>query len=240
MNFQRFCFAILAFVALVAVGSGSATCSTATLTGVWGYFLGGGVGQFTADGNGNITAGSQTVSNGGTILNQTFTGTYTVATNCTGTLTLNIAGGGTFTGSFVLDQMNKGAQLIETVAGADNVGFAAAEGTVVCGLTGKGAPYAAFLLGKIVSSNTKVDYVFRFVLNGSGKVSGSGTFVEGGTVTPASISGTYTESSNCTGAAAITAGPYTFNFNFVVAASGKELFAIETDNGTSVTGFMQE
>lgn len=237
MNFKK-CFAVLVFATIAAVGSASATCSNATVTGVWGYWLGGATGQFTADGKGTITAGSATVSNSGTIVDVTYTGSYSVAKSCTGSLTLNFTGGGTYTFNFVLDQTHKGAQIIETGSGSDDVGFGAAEGTVACGLTGKTATFASFLLGKIVAPNTHVDYVAQVILDGHGNVSGSGTFDVGGTITTTSISGTYTENSNCTGTAAITVGTSTLNFYFVVAASGKEIFAIETDNGYSVSGFM--
>jgi len=237
MNLKR-CFLVLVFAPLVAVGSASAACSNLTVNGVWGFFLGAAVGQFTADGKGHITAGSATVSNSGTILTITYTGSYSVAKNCTGSLTLNVSGGGTFTANFVLDQMNKGAQIIDTVSGTDAPGFGAAEGTVTCGLTGVQKTFASFLIGKIVAPNTKVDYVFQVILDGDGDVTGSGTSDVGGTITPVELSGTYTEKSDCTGTAKIKAGTNVLNFNFVVAASGKEIFMIETDNGTSVAGFM--
>ena len=239
MNFKK-CFVVLVFTTLVAIGSASAACTNATLTGVWGYFVGTAVGQFTSDGNGHITTGSQTVSQGGTIVTQTYTGTYSVAKNCTGSLTLNINGGGTVTANLVLDQTNKGAQIIDTVPGDSASGFGAAEGTVTCGLTGIKKTYAALLFGKITNTNTKVDYVVQVILDGHGHVSGSGTFDVGGTFTSTSISGTYTESSNCTGTAHIVAGASTLNFNFVVVAAGKEIFMIETDSGTAAGGFMQQ
>ena len=236
MNFKK-CFAVLVFATVVAVGS-SFACTNLNVNGVWGFWVGGAAGQFTADGTGNITAGSATISESGTILNITFTGTYSVAANCTGSMSLNIKGGGTQTFNFVLDQGKKGVQIINTVSGSNDVGFGAAEGTFTCGLTGVKKTYAAFLLGKINSSNTKVDYVMQVILNGSGKLSGSGTFDVGGTISTGSLSGTYTEKSDCTGTMAITGGGVTLNLDFVVAASGKEVFAIESDNNTSVAGFM--
>jgi hypothetical protein len=88
MNFQRFCFATLVVATVIAVGPASATCSKATLNGVWGYEVGSAVGHFTADGQGNITSGSQTVSENGVIERQTFTGTYSESKNCTGSVTI--------------------------------------------------------------------------------------------------------------------------------------------------------
>lgn len=239
MNFKK-CFVVVVFATLVAVGSASATCSNATLSGVWGYLVGAAVGQFTTDGNGHITAGSQTVSQHGIIVTQTYTGTYSVATNCTGKLTLNINGGGTATAKLVLDQMNKGAQIIDTATGDNASGFSLAEGTVACGLTGKKATFAALLFGKIPGTGAKVDYVAQVILDGHGHLSGSGTFDVNGTFKSTSISGTYAESNNCTGTAHITEGTSRLNFNFVVVASGKGIFMIETDSGTAVGGFMQQ
>ena len=239
MNFQK-CFVILVFATFFAVGSASAVCSNATVTGVWGFWAGAAVGQFTADGKGNITAGSDTVSNNGTISTQTFTGTYSVLANCTGSLTTKNTGGGSATFRFVLDQMNKDLKVIETVSGANGSGIGAAEGTVTCGLTGQKATFGALVIGKYPGTNTKVDYVIQFILNGLGKVSGSGTFDEGGTITSTSISGMYTESSNCTGTITIKVGTSTLHFNFVVVAAGKEAFLIQTDKGTAIAGFMQQ
>ncbi len=239
MNLKK-CFEVLVFATLVAVGSASAACSNGTLNGVWGFWAGAAVGQFTADGKGNITAGSETVSSNGTISTQTFTGTYSVATSCTGHLTINITRGGSVTANFVLDQMNKGVQIIDTVSGLNGSGIGAAKGTVTCGLTGQKVTFAALLFGKYPSTNTKVDYVVQFILDGLGHVSGSGTFDVGGTITSTPISGTYTESSNCTGKTAIKAGTSTLNFNFVVVAAGKEAFVIQTNSGTAIAGFMQQ
>jgi hypothetical protein len=239
MNFKK-CFMVLVFATPVAVGSASATCSNASLTGVWGVFAGASVGQFTADGNGNITNGSQTVSNNGVIQTQTYTGIYAIKTNCTGSLTLHIKGGGTVTANFVLDQMNQGIQIIVTVPGQNGSGLGAAEGTITCGLTGIKKTYAALMFGKYPGTGTHVDYVFQAILDGHGHVSGSGTFDVGGTVTSTSISGTYTENSNCTGTAQIKAGTSTLNFHFVVVAAGKEILMIQTDSGTAVGGFMQQ
>jgi hypothetical protein len=54
------------------------------------------VGTHTADGKGNITTWTDTVSRDGTVENVTGTGTYTMLTNCTGTITLVTGGAGFF------------------------------------------------------------------------------------------------------------------------------------------------
>jgi hypothetical protein len=243
MNLLKFCFASLMFATMIAVGSASAaTCANATLNGVWGYFVGASVGQFTSDGNGNITAGSQTVSQNGVIETQTYTGTYSISKNCTGSLTTNITGGGTSNNNFVVDDGKKGAQVINTDSGSAASGFALAQGVVTCGLTGKKATFAANLIGKIPNTGPIV-YVFQVTLDGKGNVSsGSGTFdVSGNYVTAPSITGTYTENANCIGTMQITpSGFSTLNFNFVVVNAGKEILLLETDADTVVGGYMQQ
>lgn len=241
MKMQTLCLAmtVLAAVILLAARS-SATCNDASLTGVWGYVVGASAGQFTTDGAGNITSGTQTSSQGGTIVTDTLTGTYSVATACTGTITLNFTGGGTGTANFVLDLGHKGAQVISTEGGSVADGFSLAEGTVTCGLTGIKHTFALAVLGK--NSVGPVAYVAQVTLNGTGKVSGSGTFDVNGTITHASsFAGTYTETAECTGSMQLTGtGVGTLNFNFVVVSSGKELLLIETDSNTGVAGNMQQ
>ncbi len=240
MNFQKFCFATLVFVIVTAVGSASAICSNATLTGVWGYQVGAAVGHFTADGTGNVTNGFQTVNQNGVIGTQAFTGTYSVAKNCTGSFIANFMGGGSATANFVVDAANKGLQIIDTISGLVAGGFGLAQGAAICGLTGKKATFAANLFGKIPTKGP-IAYVAQVILDGHGIVSGSGTFDVNGTIFTATINGTYTENSDCTGTLQFTpSGSSTLHFNFIVANIGKEILLIETDANSLVVGSMQQ
>jgi hypothetical protein len=231
------------FVALSLASPAHATCTNASFTGVWGYFVGSSIGQFTTDGLGNISNGTQTQSSGGVISTETFTGTYSIATNCTGSVTLTFSnGGGTIVANLVLNNGNRSAQVIGTQSGKVASGFAAAQGTVTCGLTGVKKTLASNIFGKYWSTGAPVAYVAQVILNGKGGVSGSGTFDNNGTYTnAATISGTYTETSTCTGTITMTpAGYSTLNFNFVVVNSGKELLVLETDSNTSIGGWLQQ
>jgi len=249
MNFQKQCLVLLVFATLVAVGSASAgSCSNATLNGVWGYtssgFGGDGtpralVGQATADGKGNLS-GTETKSKDGAILTVTFTGTYSVAKNCTGSLTVIQQDGTTKNANFVFDDSKKGFQVIQTDSGHVDSGFALAQGAAVCGATGKKATFAANLTGSITGGQP-VAGVGQIILDGKGNVSGSETFSVGGTITTTAIGGTYTANADCLGMAQITAsGLPTANYSFVVVNGGKELLLIETDTGTIVSGNMQQ
>jgi hypothetical protein len=240
MKLQKLCFAVAVLATMIAIGATCAACTNASVTGVWGFQIGTSVGQFKADGAGNITAGSATINQNGTVITVSFTGTYSVAGNCTGKLTLNVIGGGTITANFVLDSANKGAQIIDTTPGVVAEGPAAAEGLVSCGLTGKKVTFAALLLGKIIGGSN-IAYVAQVTLDGKGNVSGNGTFDVGGTFLVAkTITGTYTESANCTGTIQMTPkGSSTLNFAFVVVNAGKELLLVDTDSNASVAGYMQ-
>lgn len=240
MKMRNLGFAVVLVATVIAMNAKCvAACTDASVTGIWGFQIGTAVGRFTADGKGNITAGSVTINQSGTVTTETFTGTYSVAGNCTGNTIFNLTGGGTVTTNFVLDNTNKGAQIIDTTSGAVAEGPGVAQGTVTCGLTGKKTTYAALLLGKIIGGST-IAYVAQVALDGKGNVSGSGTFDVGGSFLVATISGTYTESSNCEGTIQMTPkGSSALNFAFVVVNGGKELLLVETDSDASVAGNMQ-
>ncbi len=239
MKIKKLCFAVTLFMSMIAIGHVSATCTNASLSGVWGYQLGPTVGQFTADGNGHVT-GSQTMSDNGVIETQTYTGTYSVAKACTGSITVNFNGGGSSGVSFVIDDAKKGAQVISTDSGGVAGGFSLAQGAAVCGLTGKKTTFAANLFGKIQGTSS-IEYVAQVILDGKGNVSGSGTFNVNGTFVTAPITGSYTENANCNGTLKITpSGLGTLNFNSVVVDGGKEILLIETDNNTAVVGTLQK
>jgi hypothetical protein len=79
-------------------------CSTAGAAGKWsitdqGTVIGIGprtaVGVFTLDGAGNLTNGSATSSLNGSIASETYSGTYTVNSDCTGTVSIKIYSGST-------------------------------------------------------------------------------------------------------------------------------------------------
>jgi hypothetical protein len=72
-------------------------------------------------------------------------------------------------------------------------------------------------------------------------VSGSGTFDVNGTITVATITGTYSENSHCAGSLKITPkGLSALSFNFVVVGAGSEILLLETDANTGVVGSMQQ
>jgi hypothetical protein len=225
-----------------------ATCTNASVKGVFGITSSGlngsaqpasSVYQITADGNGNVT-GSATKSINGSIVTFTFTGTYAVATNCTGTATFNNQNGTTEHDDFVLDQANKGAFLIQIDNNHVESSVAVAQGTATCTNLGVKHTYATEATGLIIGTG-QVAFVGQLKLNGAGALTGTETISLNGAITSGvPVTGTYQINSNCTGTAAITPqGSPTRNVNLVIVNGGKELMVIETDANTVVVGALQ-
>jgi hypothetical protein len=243
------CLCVLT-IALAGSPALAATCSNASLNGVFGYSHGrpGGAstvnmvtGQLTLDGQGNITSALWTwETSDGTVSSGTTTGTYSVSTNCTGTLTLNDEDNSPNPSHFniYLNAGNTMFQIIQSDQNWNQPGFGLAQGTVTCGLSGKKLALTTNLVGLV--SGAPADSVGRVTLEGNGGISGTETFAIN-VVTKLAVAGTYTENANCTGTWQITpTGGTASNFNAVVVNSGKELLLLQTDANTFAAGTAQE
>jgi hypothetical protein len=250
MRFRTIGVCFLLFSIVLAVSPAfAATCTNASLKGVFGYFHGRPgqatgastlVGQLTSDGAGNITSASWTEAvSGGVITTGTTTGTYAISTKCTGTLSLVDEGGIRGDFNIYMNAGNKMFQMIQTDTGNNQPGFGLAEGIVTCGLSGKKQVLTTNLTG-VVGSNP-AETVGQVTLDGKGNISGTETFTNNGIISTLSVTGTYTENSNCTGTwKVIPSGGSAINFNTVVVNSGKELLLIESDNNTNAAGNAQQ
>jgi hypothetical protein len=98
-------------------------CTNASLNGAYGYsqsgfFYGpnlgifGGMGRFVADGNGALT-GADTLSIDGSAVRRKYTGTYSIASDCTGSIVFQI-GSGTTNFDVVLNNNGQEVNLVET------------------------------------------------------------------------------------------------------------------------------
>jgi hypothetical protein len=248
MTFAKSCLSVLAFATIIAIGSASAaSCSNATLKGVWGFLEAGSNGgqpevtltQLTFDGNGNFS-GTLTNSTNGAISSESTTGTYSLPKNCAGSLVLHLPAHNNADFNLVLDDTNKGLQIIRTDNGLIKTGFAFAQGAAVCGTIGKKTTFAGNLGGTIAGFG-QIAGVGQVLFDGKGNISGTVTFSMNGAITPVPIAGTYTENANCTGTAQFTPeGFSTANFNLVVVNAGKEILIVETDPSTTVSGTLQK
>jgi len=95
-------FSVLAFLLLASsiAEANDRRCSARSLAGEWGFTVTGarvgvgdvaGVGVFKLTRDGSIVEGRQTVSLGGVVVPETFTGTFTIGDDCTGAAHVAIA-----------------------------------------------------------------------------------------------------------------------------------------------------
>jgi len=250
MNFQKLCFAFVVFMTMVAFGSASTEkwegrrCSVADTRGVWGYLATGFdsyglpmavLAQATADGQGNLTGWAK-VDDDGVIVPATYTGTVTVAKDCTGSWTLTFPDGSTLTNNFVMDDNKEGYQSIYTTFGTMTA-FAVEQGPAVCGMTGKKHTFAFNFTGTQIGVGP-VAFVGQVIYDGNGNMYGTLTQSLQGTITSGvPFSGTYTENADCTGTVQITGDG---NFSFIVVNGGKEHLLIHTEPGWIISGTEQQ
>jgi len=116
-NIARTALAILSvatlYLGLVPTAQAAATCSNAKAAGNWGFTLAGtlilptgpvpgaAVGKLSIDAAGNISGG-EARNVGGGFANETLTGSWTVNSDCTATMTVNIYESGVLTRTSVL------------------------------------------------------------------------------------------------------------------------------------------
>jgi hypothetical protein len=239
------------FAALIAAvpAASAATCSNASLNGVYGIISSGlngslqpatSVNRVSLDGAGNAT-GSATKSIDGTIVTYTFTGTYQIAKNCTGTATWTNQDGATEHDNIYLNNGNKGGFLIQTDANHVQSSVGVSQGTAKCTNAGVKHAYSLQLTGTVISVG-QIAVGGQISLDGKGSVSGTATLSLNGTIENSlTVTGTYSINSDCTGTAQITPqGLSPINLSLLVVNADKEIMAIETDTNTIVSGTLVE
>jgi hypothetical protein len=231
-----------------------ATCSNASVTGIYGY-LGGGidsngtptasVAQLTFDPSKGTFTGAGPSSHDGVIETASVSGTYAVASNCTATGTSTTEGGKSHAFSAVVTSTG-GVKEVDAHTGATTGGYALAKGSPTCTNAGVKGSFGleatgVFLAGAPATAGP-VHFIGELALT-DGVISGEIAGSEDGaifTFAEEPVKGSYTVSTNCTGTATITPeGKSALNFSFVVVNGGNELLAIETDEHTVVSGTLQ-
>ncbi len=222
----------------------AATCSNASLRGTYGFLHDGtdsngtptsaAVTQITFDSTTGTFTGETTTSHDGVIATEPVTGTYTIASNCTGTG--NPAGGSSFsfvvtsTGFLALHLFAEGFAVKQGSATCTNAGVKGSFGFETTGafLAEASAPAVAFI-GEL---KLKVDPSGEGVIRGRVAASENGTFL---TFVP--VTGSYRVGADCRGRATIAPeGLPEMHFSLVVVDGGNEMLAVETDANTVVSG----
>jgi len=190
--------------------------------------------RLSMDGHGNLT-GSGTISQNGDISTPSFTGTYTVAKNCTGTVTTVDNENNTYHFNLVLDDKNAQFAAIKTDLNSNVSGEGHAIGLDSCSLTGVKQVLGTHMKGGLFQL-ALIDFVGQLTLDGSGGASLSGTTVENGAGGSRLYKGTYTVNSDCTGTVKLKGGGDKINVAYIVADGGKTLLLIDTDDTALIMG----
>ena len=242
-------FAIFIVLMTAVPAAHGATCTNASVSGIYGIISSGlngslqpatSVNRVVADGAGNAT-GVATKSIDGQLVTYNFTGTYQISKDCTGTATWTNQQGATEHDNLYLNNGKKGAFLIQTDGNHVQSSTALAMGTATCTDLGVKHSYSMQLTGTVISIG-QVAIGGELALNGTGSIKGTATLSLNGTIDNAlPVSGTYTINSDCTGTAQITPqGMSPINLSLLVVSADKQIMAIETDNNTIVSGMLQE
>ncbi len=234
-------FCVLASAVLAQAQTGTPpTCTTATLTGAHSLILSGrdlsgttfskisiGLGTATFDGNGNVTFNLVSNSAQAQGTSQTLSGTYTLPSNCLGTVSLTNGD----TASFTLIPYNSGNDF--TLTGQDATyqysGSGGAE-PIACLTSTLSGAYVFSGNGFAISTGTisgvnSISGLLQF--DGAGTITGSWAISTNGTSTPDTISGNYSMSSTCVGNGTVTTGSgVTYNLNFTVTTTNGADFGV--------------
>jgi len=239
---------VLAAFAFSSAAS-AGTCSNASLSGTYGFLHDGtdsngapataAVTQITFDSTTGTFTGETTASHGGVIATEPLTGTYTVASNCTGTGTP--AGGSPFsivvtsTGFLALHLFSEGFAVKQGSPTCTNAGAKGSFGFETTGVFLAGAPATAVaFIGEL---KLTVNPSGEGVITGHVASSEDGTFL---TFAEEPVTGSYKIDRDCRGTATITPkGHSEMHFSLVVVDCGKQMLAVETDADTVVSGGLQ-
>ena len=249
MRFRKRVVTLLVCVGSLITLPAYGACSNASVKGAFGVLSSGlngsglpasSVDQVTLDGAGNLS-GFSTKSIDGSIITFTFTGTYTVAANCTGTATFNNQDGSIKHDNIFIYNGNRSAYLIQTDAGHVESSVASVEGTATCTNLGVKGSFALEATGQDPGTG-QIAAGGRLTLNGTGGITGTMTrSINGAITSSAPTSGTYTINSNCSGTATVTPrGLPAVDLSLLVVNGGKEILFLQTDTGTVVGGTMQQ
>ena len=238
---------VLASLALSSA-AWATTCSNASLSGTYGFLHDGtdsdgtpataAVSQVTFDSTTGTFTGETTASHDGVIATELpLTGTYAVASNCTGTG--NPAGGTPFsfvvtsTGFLALHLFSEGFAVKQGSPTCTNAGAEGSFGFETTGIFLAGAPAigAVVFIGEL---KLTVDPSGEGVISGHVAGSEDGTIL---TFEEEPVTGSYRVGTDCRGTATITPkGLSEMHFSLVVVDGGNEMLAVETDADTVVSG----
>ena len=233
----------------LSLGAWGQSCSNSSLTGGYGIgALGTDVngnsvaltGLLTANGSGKLK-GTETESVNGTISsNVPISGTYSVGSNCNGSMTITPKGGATQHYNLTVASQGTRFFTLETDTGSVLSLYGRATEETTCatnasgtfGFTGSGSYVGT---GNIAISG-------QITLDGAGHVSGiESSSIAGKINSNIPFTGTYSVNSNCTGKAAFKPkGGSTVHISFELVRQMATVFWVETDANNIIAGWDRE
>jgi hypothetical protein len=211
--------------------------TNATLTGPFAFTLGGGLtgpfvagGVFTSNGSGSISSGVEDINNSGSVTqNLSTAGSYSIAANGRGTLTLTNSAG---TFNFVVyPTMTGGMLLMETDSTLASSGTAFLQTGIISAspVSGISGIYGFNLSS--VSNSGEVDSIAVLTANGSGQFTGALDLNLSGTLSRGlAFSGPYTLGANGRGTATLTSSAGKQNLATYYVSGSRVLF-VDLDTG---------
>jgi len=233
-------------------------CSKASLSGTYGFLHDGtdsngapisaAVSQITFDPTTGTFTVATTSSRDGVIVTFSATGTYAVASSCTGT---GVPGGHNRFSIVVTSTGFLAAEPFSARTGVSTEGFGVQQGSATCTNAGVEGSFGleatgVFVAGAPVTGPVVIAGALKFSVNtsGDGVITGHLAGSEDDTLftfAGAPVTGSYSVAPDCTGTATITPKDKpALNFSFVVVNGGKEMLAIETDADTIVSATLQQ
>jgi hypothetical protein len=234
-------------LAIFALGSTAwgATCSNASLSGTYGFLhdstdstgapASAAVSQITFDSTMGTFTVETTASHDGVIATESLTGSYTVASDCTGMGTPSAGS------PFAIVVTSAGFLAVHTFA----EGFAVKQGSPACANAAVIGRFGFAATGVFLAAAPATGWVafigeLKLTLSpsGEGVISGHVAGSEGDTtLVLVPVTGSYHVDKDCRGTATITPkGQSPLNFSFVAVDHGKQMLAVETDAATIVSG----
>jgi len=219
------------------------SCTNASFAGAYGYTLNGWVlssngylpfadsGSITPDGNGKFS-GSSTFSLNGQPQSRTFTGTYTLNSDCRGAATFSDNLSQTINLNLLVAGNGQEIQLVQTDS-ATVISGGAQRQQANCSAETLSGWYGFAVTGWYYDANGNLQAFTdsgKLIADGAGGLTLNDLVSQGGTTSSRNISGTYSLNSNCTGTASFTS----IHVNLTVVAG--EVQMIQTDANTVISG----
>lgn len=231
----------------------SSACDSSAFSGPYTYAIRGWVvaggtyqpfadaGRIVADGNGALN-GKSTYSASGAIGRRTFSGSYSIDSNCSGTAILRDNLGNVATLPITVVDGGQEVLFIQSESGT-TISGRAHRGQFACATSVLSGPYSYSIAGYVVSSNGIIMPAAdsgMLTADGNGSFRGADTISQGGIVNSRTVSGSYSINADCTGNAIFTDTlGNRLGLDVFVADGSNQVEFIQTDTGAVISGEAQ-